>query len=545
MPVTPSSPGVFVDEAPGDPRPITGVPTSITAFVGRAWKGPIDEPIPCVSYADYERLFGGLWRLSSMSYAVQQFFANGGRQAVIVRTAVRGATPEAAAAATIDLGGGTMLAAASPGTWGRNLVVTVDHQTRDTDTPLADQDANLFNLTILDNAATTLDSARKGGSGAREVFLNVSRVPTDPRHVSRVLEQQSSLARVTAVGAARPAAATVSADAASGNDGTIVADAAEAAAEILGSATGKTGIHALHRTDLFNLLCIPPLVFETGAAPNATRGEADVAMSVWSAASRLCRERRAFLVVDAPSAWALTGATSATGPTGVAAFNAIVREHAAIYFPRLRLNDPLHNDTLADFAPCGVVAGVMARTDRDRGVWKAPAGTDASMSGVRGTSIAGVPAVLNDPVSDELNRHGINCLRSVPAIGHVVWGARTLAGADALASDWTYVPVRRLALYIEESLSRGTKWVVFEPNDEPLWAQIRLSVGAFMASLFRQGALQGQWPRDAYFVQCDRTTTTQNDIDRGMVNIIVGFAPLKPAEFVVIRIQHMIGHIEA
>jgi len=125
----------------------------------------------------------------------------------------------------------------------------------------------------------------------------------------------------------------------------------------------------------------------------------------------------------------------------------------------------------------------------------------------------------------------------------VVWGARTLDGADVLASEWKYVSVRRLALNIEESLFRGTQWVVFEPNDEPTWAQIRLNLGAFMQNLFRQGAFQGQSPRDAYFVKCDKETTTQDDINRGVVNVVVGFAPLKPAEFVVIKIQQIAGQI--
>jgi phage tail sheath protein FI len=544
MPVTLSYPGVYIEEVPSGVRTITGVPTSITAFVGRAWKGALDEPILCSSYADYERFFGGLWRLSSMSYAVQQFFANGGSQAIVVRTAVRTGTG-AAAGATIDLGGGNTLAAASAGTWGRNLVATVDHLTRDKDKPVVQQDANLFNLTILDDPAKTVDGARKGGSGAREVFLNVSRVPSDPRYVVRVLEQQSALVRMTAVGAARPAAATVAAGAATGNDGTIVADAAAAAAEVQGDATAKTGLYALNKTDIFNLLCVPPLVFETGTVPNTTRNEADVTMGVWTAAANLCKERRALLVVDAPSTWALTGTNAATGTNGVTTFSAIVRDYAALYFPRLRMNDPLQDDDLADFAPCGVVAGVMSRTDSDRGVWKAPAGIEANLRGVRGTSIAGVAAALNDAENGQLNPQGINCLRGFPTIGHVVWGARTLAGADALASDWKYVPVRRLALYIEESLFRGTKWVVFEPNDEPLWAQIRLNMGAFMQNLFRQGAFQGRTPRDAYFVKCDGETTTQNDINLGVVNILVGFAPLKPAEFVVIRIQQMAGQIEA
>ncbi|HEX8184297.1 MAG TPA: phage tail sheath C-terminal domain-containing protein, partial [Blastocatellia bacterium] len=138
----------------------------------------------------------------------------------------------------------------------------------------------------------------------------------------------------------------------------------------------------------------------------------------------------------------------------------------------------------------------------------------------------------------------ITALRKFPIFGNVSWGARTLEGADQAASEWKYIPVRRTALYIEQSLFDGLKWVVFEPNDEPLWAQIRLNVGAFMQNLFRQGAFQGKTPREAYFVRCDRTTTTQDDINRGIVNILVGFAPLKPAEFVVIKIQQMAGQIE-
>ena len=194
---------------------------------------------------------------------------------------------------------------------------------------------------------------------------------------------------------------------------------------------------------------------------------------------------------------------------------------------------------LADFAPCGAVAGIMARTDVQRGVWKAPAGLAASLSGVQGLTYT-----MTDRQNGVLNPVGLNCLRTFPVAGHLVWGARTLAGADLLASEWKYVPVRRLALFLEESLFRGTQWVVFEPNDEPLWAQIRLNIGAFMQDLFRQGAFQGSSPRDAYFVKCDRETTTQSDINRGVVNILVGFAPLKPAEFVVIKLQQMAGQID-
>ena len=163
------------------------------------------------------------------------------------------------------------------------------------------------------------------------------------------------------------------------------------------------------------------------------------------------------------------------------------------------------------------------------------------MSGMQG--VQDLSLTLTDQENGLLNPLGVNCLRSFPLIGTVVWGARTLQGADALTSQWKYVPVRRTALMIEESLYRGTKWVVFEPNDEGLWGQIRLNIGAFMQTLFRQGAFQGASARDAYFVKCDSSTTTQDDINRGVVNIIVGFAPLKPAEFVIIQIEQMAGQL--
>ena len=185
------------------------------------------------------------------------------------------------------------------------------------------------------------------------------------------------------------------------------------------------------------------------------------------------------------------------------------------------------------------VAGIIARTDGTRGVWKAPAGLDAALNGVQG-----LQANLSDGDNGVLNPLGINCLRSFPVSGRVVWGSRTMRGADLLADDYKYLPVRRLALYIEESLYRGTQWVVFEPNDEPLWSQIRLNVGAFMHDLFVKGAFQGASPRDAYFVKCDKETTTQNDINLGIVNVVIGFAPLKPAEFVIIQLQQMAGQID-
>lgn len=277
--------------------------------------------------------------------------------------------------------------------------------------------------------------------------------------------------------------------------------------------------------DLFNLLLLPE-----DAGPGATPMK-----NLWGAASTFCQRRRAFLLMDAPVEW--TDVQQAIDPgTGVNSLRVgLVKDHSAIFYPRLVIND---NGRQINLAPSGAIAGLMARTDSTRGVWKAPAGTEADIRG-----IVGLERRFSDPENGVLNPKGINTLRVFPN-GIVNWGARTMDGDDDFGSEWKYIPVRRLALFIEESLYRGTKWVVFEPNDEPLWAQIRLNVGAFMHNLFRQGAFQGRTPREAYLVKCDSETTTQNDINLGIVNILVGFAPLKPAEFVIIKIQQLAGQIQ-
>jgi phage tail sheath protein FI len=184
------------------------------------------------------------------------------------------------------------------------------------------------------------------------------------------------------------------------------------------------------------------------------------------------------------------------------------------------------------------VAGLYAATDASRGVWKAPAGIDAGLTGEAGPNV-----LLTDLQNGTLNVQAINCIRSFPVYGDVIWGARTLLGNDQVGSEWKYVPIRRFALFLESSLYDGTQWVVFEPNDERLWSQIRMNVGAFMQGLFLQGAFQGTTPQQAYFVKCDAENNPQLSIDQGIVNILVGFAPLYPAEFVVIQIQQMSGQL--
>jgi phage tail sheath protein FI len=369
-------------------HPINGVATSITAFIGSALRGPTGVPGPVNSFADFERLYGGLWAQSTLGYGVQQFFLNGGRQALIVRV---------------------------------------------------------------------------GGDGSGGI-----------------------------------------------TDADIVAS-----------------LPALEKADLFNLLCIPP----------PKRHGGDVGKPAWDAAIAYAKSRRAFVIVDPPERWTSTDdvLNAATGLTSVVTPD----DNAAIYFPRILVSDPLNNGRLDSFAPGGTIAGIFAKTDLNRGVWTAPAGIEAAMQGVLGLSLGGSagPGKLSDADSGRLNLAAINSFRDVPTSGTVLWGARTLKGADALASDWKYIPVRRLAYTIEESVARGIKSAAFEPNDQALWAQIEFSVNAFMQTLFRQGAFQGTTPSQAYFVKCDNTTTTLADIENGIVNIVIGFAPINPAEFVMLYLQ--------
>ncbi len=529
MPVTPTYPGVYIEEISSGVRTITGVATSITAFIGRALRGSTDDPVTINSFGDFTRTFGDLHPNYPMSYAVRDFYQNGGAQALIVRLQV-----DAAKAKNSDL----KLEAASEGEWGNALVVVVD-STGITDEIAARyklKKADLFNLTIYEDPP----------NGRSEKFINVTVAPdAGARRLDRVLQAESNLVRIQQVAgkpdlpAARPADSKPEEDPANpkadktkfvGLKGGANGSSLDVAA-YQGDKDSKTGLFKLDKADLFNLLCIPPDV-----------REGDTDNGVYRAAMKYCAERRAVLIVDPPADWGknkdTASANAKAGLSGLGLAGTDAR-NAALYFPRVIQADPKREGQSDTFVPCGIVAGLMARTDTSRGVWKAPAGLDAALNGIQGLQVN-----LNDAENGMLNPLGINCLRSFPVNGRVVWGARTLRGADQLADEWKYIPVRRTALFIEESLYRGLQWVVFEPNDEPLWAQIRLNVGAFMHNLFRQGAFQGTTPRDAYFVKCDKESTTQSDINLGIVNVVVGFAPLKPAEFVIIKLQQMAGQIE-
>lgn len=502
MPVTTTYPGVYIEELPSGVHTITGVATSIAAFVGWAPQGSTTQAQLVLSWSDFNRQFGGLDSRSLLGYAVNQFFANGGSQAYIIRLA-----DSSAKTASVTLGSLTV-SAQNPGDWANSYSIGIKNPS-----PVTGR----FLLQVL-------YTPTGGPQTVVESFENLSISTPDPqgRYVVDVVKNGSSYITVSVSGTTiPPTAVTALGSGTSGAPGTVLSPSTSSstpgAFETALTAAATTAL--LDQIDLFNLLCVPGEI--VGTTLQTLEG--------------YCEGRRAFLIADCdpsvvnPQTFATSDAPGATG-----AINAGM--NAALYFPWVEAPDPLAQGVIRSYPPCGFVAGIYANIDANRGVWKAPAGTEAALVGVSGLAVP-----LTDAQNGILNPVAVNCLRTFPAYGTVVWGGRTTQGNDEAGSQWKYIPIRRLALYIEESLFRGTKWVVFEPNDEPLWASIRLNVGSFMQTLFRQGAFQGSTPQQAYFVKCDSETTTSTDQNNGIVNILVGFAPLKPAEFVVIQIQQLAG----
>jgi phage tail sheath protein FI len=530
MPDEASYPGVYIDESSAG-RAIIGVATSITAFLGQAAKGPTDRAVSVFDLSDFVNQFGALDVKYPMGFAVRDFFINGGTQAVIVRLYQDPPVEVGKASASLNAGrvDPIALVSASPGDWANGLEVQVKHDGDPavaTDLGLTPND--LFSLHI-----------RIQPGGPQERFLNLT-VKDSDRRVDQVLARESALVRIEVAGALDAAGVKRPGESVDGDgnatwDQVLPGDAGHASAPLddiayTGDRKTRTGKYLLEHIDLVNLVCVLGSTLSSLVPPEVYKDILDY-----------CVERRAFLIVDPPPDWTRNGLV--TDPTDELAnlnLTGTPARNAAIFYPRLLQANPLRGNKVEVFAGCGALAGVIARTDAERGVWMAPAGTDASLAGV-----VGLPEALSDAETGPLNQNGINVIRTFPGYGPVVWGARTLRGADRTADEYKYIPVRRTALFLEESLRRGLEWVMFEPNDEALWAQIRLDAGAFMHSLFRRGAFQGKTPRDAYFVKCDNETTTDEDIDNGVVNIVVGFAPLKPAEFLIVQLQQMAGQLSA
>jgi hypothetical protein len=413
------------------------------------------------------------------------------------------------------------LTASSPGAWGNNLSASID--TRGITPAAAAQvklkQADLFNLTVIYVDPFGLETI--------ESFSNLTMDPSSTAcYIGGVLANQSRLVRYAPVDPAiiPPPPAAGSAGTGAGGLDSDVLDIAT----YLGDENQKTGLYALEKIPIFNILCIPP---------DEQNGDTDPFIYQTAAAYCARPTRNAMLIIDPPTAWRdsfKSGNVQGISLNSLGSFGAEEGRSTAVYFPRVVAVDPLLNGATRVMPNSGFMAGIWAQTDAMVGVWKAPAGLDAAING-----IVGLDLMMNDAENGMLNPQGINCLRTFPIGGTVVWGARTMRGADQLGDEYNYVPVRRLLLYIMDWVLQNTKWAVFEPNDERLWSALRLQITGFMVSLWKQGGLFGTSADKAFFVKCDATTTTPADIDAGRVNVQIGFAPVRPAEFVVVTVQQI------
>lgn len=537
MSVTVSYPGVYIEELPSSSHSVTPAPTSVTVFVGFTnpfWSlpdgtaPPFAEAYRLFSFADYEAAFGGFFSSPYLpdyvGEAVFQFFENGGSTAYVVALKSDKYWDWSASPPTVTTTD-VVPASADVETGGKGFTFTalqpvgVASQAN----PGLPMTVTISNVTKTSGTDDTADVTITYGSSVetyRRVLVSelVSRVSGASRLVSVVAAggptAYTGLAGVHDFGYANEPAATSRAI-----DLALFADVFAANAP-------------LDKVSVFNLMLLPGI---TDAA-------------VLAEALAYCEHKRAFFIMDPPAnAVADAAAVHLAGaPSGAEAIADILAadppplsENGALYFPYLRTNDPV-TGTPSISPPSGYVAGVFAREDVNRGVWKSPAGLEATILGTTGV----VPwGVMTDPQNGVLysKPNFVNCIRSFPGAGTVVFGARTLVAANDAYEQWRYVAVRRMALFIEQSLYASLKWAIFEPNDTPLWNALTQQVQAFMLGLYRQGAFQGSTADKAFRVQCDSSTTTQNDIDQGIVNIIVSFAPLKPAEFVVVKIAQLAG----
>ena len=540
MPVVTSYPGIYIQELPSNTHTIAAAPTSVTVFVGyvhpfKPSPANFGTALEIFSFSDYERLFGGFFQSAyidaNVPYAVNQFFQNGGSDAIIVGLqpqhyfdhtgASLGAVTAASNTLAVSGTSGIEFTALEP-TDTVSISVTINNVQKDAATNLTIADLSItygaqtevyrkISLDSTNKNPNFIDTRVNGVSGLVTVKPNT----TYPAAFSSLtFTDQKNLATTVPVG-------TVG-----------VFNAADYLAAFQDDSS-------LDKVQIFNLLLTPGVINN----------------GVLSEALAFCERKLAFYIMDPPKIdiadpptnWVgdFLGNTAGDSAGNVAPMSA----NGALYFPYLQSSNPVTGQptdvTGATFTlpPSGFVAGVYAATDSARGVWKAPAGLATTLLDTTGVVTPG--GLMTDMRQGVLNKIGVNCIRSFPGAGTVVFGARTLVSANPAFEQWKYVPVRRMALFLEQTLKTNLTWVIFEPNDDPLWVSIRTSIESFMLSLFNQGAFAGTTPSEAFQVKCDSTTTTPDNQANGIVNIVVAFAPLRPAEFVVVKIAQLAGQAQS
>ncbi|HEY4210430.1 MAG TPA: hypothetical protein VGM84_03015 [Steroidobacteraceae bacterium] len=490
------------------PRAIVRAPTAIAAFVGRTLKGPVNQPVLITRFSEFQQHFGGLWQPSTLSYAMEQFFENGGRSAYVVRVTNRARPPTIA----LPAGGATLqLIGINPGSR-EFLRASVDYD------GIGESEPDRFNLVV--------QRVRSAGSELieeQEFFRRVSIARHGDRPVGDALAE-SRLVRVfgelpqqrpdrspVVPGGAGSGYALSKPD---GDDGAPLTDY-----DVIGSAAHGTGLFALQTLPAFNFLCIPPLARES-----------DVGCSTLLVAARFCRDRQAMLIVDPPMSWI----SPRTALEGLRSFP-FRSESALMYYPRVQAFDRLRG-RVENFASCGAAAGMIARSDEAWPVWAAAESDDAVLRpGLR-------PAV---PVSDSdrtrLAQAGINVLASVRSTYRAGISPRTLAMGGTGHSDWRFLCARRLALFIAASIEQGTRWALLEPNTRATWDKAQLQADAFLQSLADSGAFSGGSPEESHFVIADERVNREQTLAEGKFNLLFGFATSKPGEFDAWLVTHQAG----
>jgi hypothetical protein len=502
--VTPNRLGIQVAAERGPDHSIAHLPTARSAFVGRTLRGPVNRPVLTKSFAEFQHVFGGLWQPSLLGYAVEQFFDNGGREAFIVRI-VNGAR-----SVTLSLKAGSKvlrLQALRPGTR-EYLRASVDFDN------IPEDDESSFNLTV--QRVRTQGTAQVED---QEIFLRLSVLPSDARYFPRAVEQSALIRLIGQMPSERPERTLDPASGLAtgyvnsnpdGDDGAPLTDY-----DLIGSRLDHSGVFALHHAPDFNFLCIPPLSRDKDVGPSALL-----------VAARYCKERRALLIIDPPSSWqtaddALAGLREWDFPD----------ENALMYFPRVLAHDKLRGH-FESFAPCGVVAGMLARSDEISPVWLPTEREEPILRpGFRPACLVGEDRRIR------LASLGVNTIQAIRSTGRVGLRPRTLAAGNTASADWRYLPARRLALFILNSVARGTRWIAAASSPADVADTLTAQVRAFFEGLHAAGTFGSRAADDAFLVICDERIHNTWTQASGEVHFVIGFAASREHEFHSFRIS--------
>jgi phage tail sheath protein FI len=503
-----SFPGVYIEEIGIDAKPIEGVSTSTAGFLGETERGPA-HPILVTSWLEYQRIYGTYVGVTKyLPYAVEGFFNNGGKRCYIARVVSSGVT-KASLTLTANNNAALVIEAIGEGVWGKRIGIRTKKN----------PDNKTFKLTAFywkNNITTAFnpdDSANKTQiqPAVVEVFGNVSVERDSPNYFETVVNSKSNLITISGLATGNPA---------------IPDDAASDVPVLLGNVTGietsptlsdfrgdgmlppgsRRGLLSFEDIKDISILYVPNILSVSG---------------LYDAVVAQCEKLRGrFAIIEVSKGTQNPNITTKCG---------MDTKYAALYCPWIKIKNPVSSSEIL-VTPGGHIAGIYARSDAEVGVHKAPANQVV-------LGAEGLEYVFSKSIQDTLNSIGVNCIREFTGRGIRVWGARTLSN-DPL---WKYVNIRRLFIFLEKSIENGTQWVVFEPNNEKLWAKVKQTISNFLTTVWKSGALMGTTPQEAFFVKCDRTTMTQDDIDNGRLIVVIGVAPLKPAEFVIFRIAQWQG----